>query len=166
VKRFGNRWVAGLVAAVLACAGTVVAISPASASGCPEGVNWNGSQELSYAPGTFCIDADDHTTHIVFQSDQNLVWYAGNCPLWASNTSHSGATRLAFQKDGNIVVYKGRTALWAIGQSFHYAANTSFFWDAFYVSSSRQFVLQEYQWLWGAPTATTLHERRTGGQCF
>jgi hypothetical protein len=46
--------------------------------------------------------------------DSNLVLYTDNRrPLWASNTSGSGADRLDMQTDGNLVMYQGSRAVWS-----------------------------------------------------
>jgi len=56
---------------------------------------------------------------LVMQGDGNLVMYAGNVPLWASNTRGFGGAWAVMQGDGNFVVYwldySGQHALFSTG---------------------------------------------------
>jgi hypothetical protein len=56
--------------------------------------------------------AEIRGTRASFQKDCNLVVYAGNQPLWASNTSGIGVCTLAVQSDGNVVIYELSGAFW------------------------------------------------------
>jgi hypothetical protein len=51
---------------------------------------------------------------LAMQGDGNLVLYGNNMrPLWASNTSGTGANRVVMQGDGNLVVYTASNkAVW------------------------------------------------------
>lgn len=49
-----------------------------------------------------------------FQTDGNLVLYAGQRAIWSSGTAGSAAQTLIMQTDGNLVLYgASNSALWA-----------------------------------------------------
>jgi hypothetical protein len=55
---------------------------------------------------------------LTMQGDGNLVLYQGGTPLWASNTTGTGATRAAMQGDGNLVLYTSAgSPVWASNTS-------------------------------------------------
>jgi hypothetical protein len=55
---------------------------------------------------------------LVYQSDGNLVLYAGATAQWTSSTADTGAGSAAMQSDGNFVVYDAQgTAQWFTGSA-------------------------------------------------
>jgi hypothetical protein len=55
---------------------------------------------------------------LFYQSDGNLVLYAGGTAVWTSNTANAGAGSAAMQSDGNFVVYDGQgAARWFTGSA-------------------------------------------------
>jgi len=51
-----------------------------------------------------------HTTHVgatdlIMQGGGNLVVYGRGKTFWSSGTNHKGASQLAMQSDGNLVIY-------------------------------------------------------------
>jgi hypothetical protein len=61
--------------------------------------------------------------HVTFQTDGNLVLYAGEAAVWASNSTwgcgvwNSNVCVLDIQNDGNVVIYNSITleSVWASG---------------------------------------------------
>jgi hypothetical protein len=51
----------------------------------------------------------------VLQGDGNFVVYGPSGPVWATNTTGTGATTLVMQTDGNLVLYAGPQPVWASG---------------------------------------------------
>ncbi|MDE2594416.1 MAG: hypothetical protein KGL57_09270, partial [Burkholderiales bacterium] len=53
---------------------------------------------------------------LIYQTDGNLVLYAGSAPLWASGTWGRGVGTAVMQGDGNLVIYNAsHQPLWASG---------------------------------------------------
>lgn len=74
-----------------------------------------GGSEVVLNPGQG-INSPNGAYTFIYQTDGNLVLYAGGRPLWASGTWGRGVGRTVMQGDGNLVVYNGSgQPLWASG---------------------------------------------------
>ncbi len=56
--------------------------------------------------------SDGGRYHLVMQSDGNLVIYANDTPIWATNTAGRPGAWLGMQGDGNLVMYHNGVAVW------------------------------------------------------
>jgi hypothetical protein len=60
------------------------------------------------------VSSNNRQYTLVFQTDGNVVIYAGNAVRWATNTAGSAAQTLIMQTDGNLVLYDASNrAIWA-----------------------------------------------------
>ncbi|MGE5451698.1 MAG: reprolysin-like metallopeptidase [Acidobacteriota bacterium] len=74
-----------------------------------------GGEVASLNPGQ-AIYSGNGRYRLTYQTDGNLVAYAGSVPLWASGTVGRGVGRAVMQGDGNLVVYNAANQpLWASG---------------------------------------------------
>jgi hypothetical protein len=69
----------------------------------------HGGNRLLWSPGT---GPNRGANRADMQTDGNFVVYAGDTPLWASDTSGNPGAHLAVQDDGNVAVYQGTELLW------------------------------------------------------
>lgn len=101
-------------------AGALAAPQSAQADSFRDRYDWNSSYGMTWFLGGWELWSTDHRTHVVFQTDGNLVLYKDGKASWQAGTYGRGADRIAFQTDGHIVVYAGSSPLWASG-----------YWDPF-----------------------------------
>lgn len=74
-----------------------------------------GGSDLVLDPGRG-ISSPNGAYTFIYQTDGNLVLYAGGRALWASGTAGRGVGRAVMQSDGNLVIYNGSNQpLWASG---------------------------------------------------
>jgi surface antigen len=95
-------------------------LAPVSPGSGVAGFSFLGSERLNSGQilrvGQYIVSPDVQYA-LVMQGDGNLVIYGnGFKPLWASNTSASGANFVVMQGDGNLVLYTSSyRAIWSSG---------------------------------------------------